>query len=95
MSLMKYMYSLEYIKAMSVIKDTHPSEPSSRRELKALLQDAGTRQKHQDLIVGHPRGLVHAGESVEQPNDLPLVEERNRGERSSTEPIRRKAIAES
>jgi len=59
----------------------------SRRQLKALLQDAGTRQKHQDLIVGHPRGVVHAGESVEQPNNLLLVEERNRSERTSTEGI--------
>src|SRR5262245_6298754 len=66
--------------------------PASRRELEALLQDTGARQNHQNLIVGHACAFVHAAESVEQADDLPLVEERNRGERSATQPILHKIV---
>src|SRR3954447_23349572 len=45
---------------------------NSRRKLKAFLQNRGTGQHHQDLVVRDTRALIHAAEPIEEADNFPL-----------------------
>jgi hypothetical protein len=44
------------------------------------MENARAYQKHQDLIIGNTRALIHCFKTVEKIYDLALIEVRDRGE---------------